>query len=63
MTPGQNLFPRTFYVQAAGQYSACLVKQAKLMGVLYLENNLAPRVFTPTGLAVSNCWPLRPQSR
>jgi PAS domain S-box-containing protein len=29
-----------------------LVKQAKLMGVLYLENNLAPRVFTPKRLAM-----------
>ena len=29
-----------------------LVKQAKLMGVLYLENKLTPRVFTPGRLAV-----------
>jgi PAS domain S-box-containing protein len=29
-----------------------LVKQSKLIGVLYLENNLAPRVFTPTRIAV-----------
>src|ERR1700682_1944089 len=29
-----------------------LVKQAKLMGVLYLENKLAPRVFTPKRLAM-----------
>jgi signal transduction histidine kinase/PAS domain-containing protein len=29
-----------------------LVKQAKLMGVLYLENSLAPRVFTPKRLAM-----------
>jgi two-component system, NarL family, sensor kinase len=29
-----------------------LVKQARLMGVLYLENNLAPRVFTPKRLAM-----------
>jgi GAF domain-containing protein len=29
-----------------------LVKQAKLIGVLYLENTLAPRVFTPARLAV-----------
>ncbi|MBV8640117.1 MAG: PAS domain S-box protein, partial [Verrucomicrobia bacterium] len=28
-----------------------LVKQTKLMGVLYLENRLAPRVFTPDRLA------------
>jgi PAS domain S-box-containing protein len=29
-----------------------LLNQAKLIGVLYLENNLAPRVFAPTRLAV-----------
>jgi PAS domain S-box-containing protein len=29
-----------------------LVNQAKLIGLLYLENNLAPRVFTPTRIAV-----------
>ncbi|MBV8640697.1 MAG: GAF domain-containing protein, partial [Verrucomicrobia bacterium] len=29
-----------------------LVKRAKLMGVIYLENNLTPRVFTPDRLAV-----------
>src|SRR5208283_399935 len=28
-----------------------LVNQSKLIGVLYLENNLAPRVFTPTRIA------------
>jgi GAF domain-containing protein len=29
-----------------------LVKQTKLIGALYLENNLAPRVFTPKRLAM-----------
>jgi PAS domain S-box-containing protein len=29
-----------------------LVKQAKLIGALYLENNLAPHVFTPTRISV-----------
>src|SRR5262249_31608093 len=29
-----------------------LVKQAKLVGVLYLENNLAPGVFTPMRITV-----------
>jgi PAS domain S-box-containing protein len=29
-----------------------LIKQGKLVGVLYLENNLAPRVFTPGRIAV-----------
>jgi predicted ATPase/signal transduction histidine kinase/CheY-like chemotaxis protein/GAF domain-containing protein/HPt (histidine-containing phosphotransfer) domain-containing protein len=31
-----------------------LVKQAKLIGVLYLENNLTPHVFTPARLSVLN---------
>jgi GAF domain-containing protein len=29
-----------------------LLHQAKLLGVLYLENNLAPRVFAPARIAV-----------
>ncbi len=29
-----------------------LVKQAKLIGLLYLENNLAPRIFTPQRIAL-----------
>src|SRR4029077_7331883 len=29
-----------------------LIKQGKLVGVLYLENNLAPGVFTPNRLAI-----------
>jgi PAS domain S-box-containing protein len=29
-----------------------LISQAKLLGLFYLENNLAPRVFTPTRIAV-----------
>ncbi len=29
-----------------------LIKQARLIGILYLENNLAPRVFTPARIAV-----------
>ena len=29
-----------------------LINQAKLIAVLYLENNLAPHVFTPTRIAV-----------
>ena len=29
-----------------------LVKQSKLIGVLYLENNLTPHVFTPARIAV-----------
>src|ERR1700736_2237003 len=39
---------------AAVVMRACLplMKQAKLMGVLYLENKLAPRVFTPKRLTM-----------
>ena len=29
-----------------------MINQAKLIGVLYLENNLAPRVFAPARIAV-----------
>jgi PAS domain S-box-containing protein len=29
-----------------------LIKQSKLIGVLYLENNLSPRVFTPSRVAI-----------
>ncbi len=33
-----------------------LVKQGKLIGVLYLENNLTPYVFTPGRIALLICW-------
>jgi PAS domain S-box-containing protein len=51
----QNLFSQDEYVrQRCPRSVLCLslVKQSKLMGVLYLENNLAPRVFTPKRLAM-----------
>ena len=51
----QNLFCEDEYVhQQRPRSILCLplVKQAKLMGVLYLENKLAPRVFTPKRLAM-----------
>ena len=51
----QNLFSEDEYVRQQRPRSILclpLVKQAKLMGVLYLENNLAPRVFTPKRLAM-----------
>ena len=51
----QNLFPEDEFVRQQRPKSILclpLVKQAKLMGVLYLENNLAPRVFTPKRLAM-----------
>jgi len=43
------LFAKDTYFKEAGTRSAlCLpiIKQSKLLGMLYLENNLAPRVFT-----------------
>jgi signal transduction histidine kinase len=51
----QNLFSEDEYFRRRRPRSILclpLVKQAKLMGVLYLENNLAPRVFTPKRLAM-----------
>ncbi|MBV8453583.1 MAG: AAA family ATPase, partial [Deltaproteobacteria bacterium] len=50
-----NLFSEDEYVRQQRPRSIlclALVKQAKLMGVLYLENNLAPEVFTTKGLAM-----------
>ena len=50
-----NLFSEDAYLQQRRPRSVLclpLVKQAKLIGVLYLENTLAPRVFTPARLAV-----------
>jgi PAS domain S-box-containing protein len=51
----QNLFLQDEYVRRQLPRSILclpLVKQAKLKGVLYLENKLAPRVFTPKRLAM-----------
>ncbi len=50
----ENLFSQDEYVRQRGPRSVLclpLVKQVRLVGVLYLENNLAPRVFTPKRLA------------
>jgi PAS domain S-box-containing protein len=50
-----NLFAEDQYVLRQRPRSILclpLVKQAKLVGVLYLENNLAPGVFTPQRLAM-----------
>ncbi len=49
----QNQFSEDEYLLQRGARSVlclALVKQAKLIGVLYLENKLAPRVFTPRRL-------------
>ena len=51
----ENLFSQDEYVRQRGPRSVLclpLVKQVRLVGVLYLENNLAPRVFTPKRLAM-----------
>jgi PAS domain S-box-containing protein len=51
----QNPFSADEYIsQKHGRSALCLplVKQAKLIGVLYLENNLAPHVFTPARISV-----------
>src|SRR5258708_14252210 len=51
----QSLFSEDPYVlQKRPRSVLCLplVKQAKLIGALYLENNLGPRVFTPRRLTI-----------
>jgi PAS domain S-box-containing protein len=51
----ENLFSEDSYVQQRRPRSVLcmpLAKQAEVIGVLYLENALAPRVFTPARLAV-----------
>ncbi|MBV8275119.1 MAG: GAF domain-containing protein, partial [Verrucomicrobia bacterium] len=51
----QKLFSEDPYVRQRHPRSLLclpLLKQAKLVGVLYLENNLAPGVFTPKRLAI-----------
>ncbi|MDB5050874.1 MAG: hypothetical protein JWO30_3945 [Fibrobacteres bacterium] len=52
-----NLFSADPYLAAKRPRSVLcmpLARQSKLMGVLYLENNLSPGVFTPTRLSVLN---------
>ena len=51
----QNLFSEDSYIRRHHPRSILcmpLVNQAKLIGVLYLENNLAPYVFTPKRITV-----------
>jgi PAS domain S-box-containing protein len=51
----QNPFSTDSYIRRHHSRSILclpLINQAKLIGVLYLENNLTPRVFTPTRIAV-----------
>ena len=51
----QNPFSSDSYIRrhrARSILSLPLINQAKLIGVLYLENNLTPHVFTPTRIAI-----------
>jgi signal transduction histidine kinase len=51
----QNPFSADEYIRQNHTHSVLclpLIKQAKLIGLLYLENNLTPRVFTPARIAV-----------
>jgi PAS domain S-box-containing protein len=51
----RNPFPTDPYIRqhhARSMLCLPLVNQARLIGVLYLENNLTPNVFTPTRIAV-----------
>ena len=51
----ENAFSADPYIRQHGARSILclpLLNQAKLIGVLYLENNLAPRVFAPARIAV-----------
>ena len=51
----QNLFSEDEYVRGKRPRSVLclpLIRQTRLIGVLYLENNLAPGVFTPERLAM-----------
>jgi PAS domain S-box-containing protein len=51
----QNLFSQDEYVRQRRPRSVLclpLLKQVHLVGILYLENSLAPRVFTPKQLAM-----------
>jgi GAF domain-containing protein len=51
----QNQFSADIYIRRHHARSILclhLINQAKLIGVLYLENNLAAHVFTPTRIAV-----------
>ena len=51
----QNLFSADEYLRSRRSRSILcvpLLKQGELIGILYLENNLTPRVFTPDRLAI-----------
>ena len=55
MPPARAHFPAmtTFASTTHDRSSACrLLKQTRMVGVLYLENNLTPHVFTPARMAI-----------
>src|SRR6266478_896352 len=55
MTPRRRIHSRPMSTSARStpdRCSACPWKQSRLIGVLYLENNLASHVFTPTRISV-----------
>ena len=52
---GQNIFATDQYIRAHSPRSVLclpLLKQTRLLGVLYLENHLTPHAFTPARMAV-----------
>src|SRR3982074_1616097 len=52
MTPWRRISSRRMSTSARSTPGLPLVKQSKLIGVLYLENNLASQVFTPARTSV-----------
>src|SRR5260370_28420967 len=55
VSSSQNPFSADPYIvqrSARSILSLPLINQGKLIGILYLENNLAPRVFTPDRITV-----------
>ena len=54
MPPPRTLFGDPYIRQHDARSILCLplLNQAKLIGMLYLENNLTPRVFAPARIAV-----------
>ena len=55
MRPARTRSPRDEYIRGRHARSVLclpLLKQTRVVGVLYLENNLTPHVFTPARMAV-----------
>ena len=63
---GQSSFSADDYIREHHARSVlCLpiLKQTRLLGMLYLENNLTLHAFTPLEWPSSNCWPRRRPSQ